>query len=645
MPHETNQIRRAWHRWVGLIAAGGIAAIVAGCGGDGGLLPGTGSGGTTSGNPTVTVTVVEQSSGVVTNTISSTTQSVVRAVVKDGTGKAVENAVVSFGSSGGDAVVFTPAATALTDSNGRASVNVGPASFSTAGAYTLTASAVVGTQSAQGTFNVAIGATQIGLGALTAGVSPLSAYGTTVMSVPITGVSGSTQVAVRFTSTCAAQTPPRATITSLVTSVNGVARATYVDMGCGGTDLVTATVEGTSVSALANLVVANPAISNIQFVSASPTVISLRGVGGVQGPGSGVVFPEISTVRFRVVDQAGVAIPSPINVTLQLSNDTGGILIDGVAGPVTKQTNAQGEVEVQVQAGTIPTPVWVIATIVNGSTTLTTNSVQLAVSTGQPIQSRFSFSAQPYNIEGWSYVGEASDITIIAADSMGNPVPDGTAISFITEAGLVEANCQTGVANPNRPLPGGQNRVAGICAVQLLSQGVRPTNGRLRVAAYAVGEEHFDDLNSNNRYDAGEPFFDQGYLFLDRNENGSYQSPERVIPYLTAQSGACGANPLTASVPNTCDGVWGRAHVRQQATFVFSGSFGFFRTSPGINLPNSDNIATSYSLGPSCSAQVSFWLQDLNGNPMPFDTTVKLDVSAGLNLKLVPNEEQKVPNT
>ena len=136
--------------------------------------------------------------------------------------------------------------------------------------------------------------------------------------------------------------------------------------------------------------------------------------------------------------------------------------------------------------------------------------MQLAVSTGQPIQSRFSFSALPYNIEGWSYDGETSDVTIIAADAMGNPVPDGTPISFVTDYGVVEANCQTGRFGPT---VAGHRESPGTCTVLVTSQGVRPADGRLRVAAYAVGEEFYEDLNSNNLHDIGEPFFDQGATF------------------------------------------------------------------------------------------------------------------------------------
>ncbi len=647
--------------WFAVLAT---AAAIAACGGGGDLAgnrvtwpfvggsDGSGDGGGTPA-PTsagsVTVTVISADNGQATNEIRFNGRATVEAVVKDGSGRPVGNALVRFAASDGlttltPAIVFSPAASALTDSNGRASVGVEPQSLSTAGAFSIGAAALAGNEVVAGSVNVVVAATAVTLGTLVPQISPLSAYGTTVLSVPIGGVAATVPVNVRFTSNCASLVPARATITALVTSVNGVARATYVDQGCGGADQITATVDGSTVSTSASLAVVAPTVANVQFVSATPTVIALKGTGGVQGPGS-LAFPEISIVRFRVVDQAGNAVTVPTNVSLRLSNDTGGITIDGVAGPVTRQTDASGEVSVQVQSGTIPTPLWVIASISSDTTSLTTNSVQLAVSTGQPIQSRFSLSATEFNIEGWSYDNVTAEVLLIAADAMGNPAPDGTAISFVSDAGLIEANCQTGVANPSRPLPGGQNRVAGMCASQLVSQGLRPANGRFRAGAFAVGEEHYTDTNSNNRYDLGEAFNDQGYFYLDRNENGAYDAGERIIPYLTAQSGACAANPLTSSVPATCDGVWGRAHVRQQATFVFSGSFGFFRSSPTFTAPNATNIATSYSLGASCSAFVSFWLQDLNGNPMPARTTVRLDVAAAPGLVLVPAGEQVVPSS
>ena len=661
MLKDAQTLRAAIRRPVASVGALAVLALLSACGGGGSsdpakdpvILPGGGismppddGDSTPAQQAVVTVAIVDQASGEVRNTVSYTTQSVARAEVKDAAGLPIPNVVVRFTSNEAGALRFSPAATALTDEMGRASVSVAPASISTAGAYTITASTQVGELAASAATNVAIGAPQVGLGQLAASTAPLSAYGTTVFSVPVTGVPSTTPVQVRFTSTCATQDPPRAAISQLVDAVNGMASATYVDRGCGGEDLVTATVEGTSIARAATLQVAAPAIANIQFASASPYVIAQRGTGGVQGPGQGLSFPEISTVRFQVVDQAGAPVRTPTNVTLRLSNNTGGLLIDQVAGPVVKQTDANGFVEVQVQSGTLPTPVWVIASIATPAMTLTTNSVQLAVSTGQPSQARFSLSFEALNCEGWSYDQECTGLGVIAADAMGNPVPDGSAISFVSEYGMVESNCQTGVAT-DRPLPGSGE--PGRCRVSFFSQGTRPSDGRVGVVAYAVGEEHYEDWNGNNRYDVGEAFYDMGYLFIDRNESGAFEAGERFIPFLTAQSSTCASNSLpavgTASVPGTCDRVWGRAHVRSEGVIIFSGSTAYFRTTPTFGAPNISNIPTTYSLGTSCSTQVAFWLQDLNGNPMPYDTDVVLDFGASTGLTVIPGDSQKVPSS
>ncbi|UCE32512.1 MAG: Ig-like domain-containing protein, partial [Burkholderiales bacterium] len=245
-------------------AAVGLAAALVACGGsdasdperDTVILPGgvivTPGGGTDGGGQpaeggTVAVAVIDQATGQPTNAISLLTLSQVRATVRDTSGRPVTNAVVRFDTDGGDALVFEPAPTALTDAEGVATVNVKPASFATAGAFTISAFTQIGDEIARGTAGVTVGSAGVSLGAVGFEQSPLSAYGTTVVSVAIEGVPDGTPVTVRFSSTCAAQEPARAQITSIVATTSGVARATYVDQGCGDSDLVTATVEGTGV--------------------------------------------------------------------------------------------------------------------------------------------------------------------------------------------------------------------------------------------------------------------------------------------------------------------------------------------------------------------------------------------------------------
>jgi hypothetical protein len=58
------------------------------------------------------------------------------------------------------------------------------------------------------------------------------------------------------------------------------------------------------------------------------------------------------------------------------------------------------------------------------------------------------------------------------------------------------------------------------------SSSPRPTDGRVTVLAYALGEESFLDVNGNNVFDAGEDYQDLGDIFIDRLFNGSYNPPK-----------------------------------------------------------------------------------------------------------------------
>jgi hypothetical protein len=125
---------------VGLV----LAAVLAACGGGGGSAGATsGSSGTSpTGTPTIAMEL-RDSANAVTNSIG-TGGVVARATVKDASGAPVSGRVVTFA---GDAslIAMTPSSgQALTDANGVASVQIVPASATSAGAGTLNASATVG---------------------------------------------------------------------------------------------------------------------------------------------------------------------------------------------------------------------------------------------------------------------------------------------------------------------------------------------------------------------------------------------------------------------------------------------------------------------------------------------------------------------
>ena len=129
--------------------------------------------------------------------------------------------------------------------------------------------------------------------------------------------------------------------------------------------------------------------------------------------------------------------------------------------------------------------------------------------------------------------GETTTITVRLADHFGNPVPDRTAVNLITEGGSIGSlglgSCLT---------------VEGACTATLTSQQLRPTNGRLNILAYAVGEESFTDLDGDgyaskvNRADGTSELFDaNGFAtdipeaFLDSNENGIRDATETFIDF------------------------------------------------------------------------------------------------------------------
>jgi hypothetical protein len=148
----------------------------------------------------------------------------------------------------------------------------------------------------------------------------------------------------------------------------------------------------------------------------------------------------------------------------------------------------------------------------------------------------------------------------------------------------------------------------------------------------------FVDTNGNNRYDAGETFYDMGQPFLDSNENGTLDTGEQKVgdpsvPGSGIGSSACPAHPyLVANVANTCDGVWGPTRVRGQLIVVFSDS-------TAIKAVNDPTVFQNLS-----STGVDVVVKDLNGNPLPMGTTVDATIAGGTNCSLADVIPKQVPS-
>lgn len=308
-----------------------------------------------------------------------------------------------------------------------------------------------------------------------------------------------------------------------VTTQTGLANITYAANGCSGSDTITATVTigSSNLTATGTVTVAAATIGSIQFVSATPTNITLKGVGGT----------NTSTVIFKVVDSTGGPVPGA-QVNFSLDSTAGGLSIS----PATASTGNDGTVQTVVQAGTVSTTVRVTASVnLPAGGSVSTQSSSLLVSTGFPTENGFSLSIATFNVEGGDLDGTTDQVTARLADNFGNPVPDGTAVYFTTTGGVIQPGCTT---------------KGGVCTVTWTSQNPRPdpsikapaVKNHAEIMAYAIGEESWTDTNANgifdgpdtfsiypggagdNFYIAGPRFNDIGELYLDQDESGVYKA-------------------------------------------------------------------------------------------------------------------------
>ena len=539
-------------KWMAAIAA---SIMLAGCGGGGGSagappFPAPGDPGTT-GQGSISLTLSS-------TTVTAGAPATVSAVVRDATGAGVVGQVVDFSTSAGLGMLSV--ASALTDSTGTAVVSLSPVPGATSGADQVVASASVNGSVVQASRGFQLTATTVAISSFRSDVASLSAYGQTTLTVDLSGAPAATPVSIQVSSACVSK--GKATLTpSTATTSTGSATFTFRDQGCGATDTsdaLQATVTGTAATAALNLGLTSPAVSSITFVSASFPTIYLRSSG----------FNETSELTFQIRDTAGNGLANQ-SVLLEPTTLTGGLTLDGGSASVTKMSDSDGNVIVRINSGTVPTPVRIKASL-TANPAVSTVSSNLAIAVGLPSQLNFSLSQGTKNIEGYDIDGTPNTYNIIASDRLGNPVPDDTAINFITEGGTVQAIRFTQTV-------GGLARAT----ANFLSSEPRPVDGRVTILAYALGEESFLDVNGNNVHDVGEDFQDLGNVFLDRLYDGFYaSSTDQFISLSISGTSACAASgsallALNSSIPSigaTCDGSWGRAYVRRGIETVFSTS-------------------------------------------------------------------------
>jgi hypothetical protein len=632
-----------------------LSAALAGCGGGGGggdqvatcgtmanpTPCGSDLPSTTFGPGSIDLSLRDDAGDAITQ-VSPEQAGTLRAQVRDVTGALMPNVAVTFQTTD-DTGIFVPASgTALTDAEGIARVGL-PAGAQT-GAFTATATAALRGTTAEGQAAYAVAFPVVALSPLVINPPTLSAGGNASIAVAVTRGDAPylPPQPVSFTSPCAAA--GKAILGSPVLTQNGQAVASYSDLGCGVADVITATVAlgDATVSRTGTLDVLPASAGSIKFVAADTTNIALKGTGGFGRQ-------EFSTLSFQVADTTGSKVAGAlVDFVFADSNTTqtvGGLTLE----PSFATSDANGTVTTLVTAGTLPTSVRVVATLRGSTPPLTTLSNILVVSTGVPDQAHFSLATSIGNCEGRDFDQSCSVVTATLGDHFGNPAPDGTAVNFSTEAGIIDASCVTGslLDPPPGDLPPGSTPEgqttnskigpgSGTCSVLLRSSGQRPANGRVTVLAYALGEEDFFDNNGNNVFDASDTFTDKSPdIHRDDNESLAWNAGEACVG---PNNGSC-----STTGDGQYNGVLRNPQVPSAQTLYVSGQLvQIFSGSDAIITFNQSALACP----PNGTADVQVTVTDLVGNIMPAESVVQFQALIGpLGVPVVPSsfEVNNVP--
>lgn len=520
-----------------------LSLTLAGCGGGDGTdtiapepdtgvtQPGNGGTETPESDIKVTPIVLTDTNGNVTRVVTNSGANA-RVVVKDETGAPVSGALVAFT---GEAVTFgTDNGRVLTNEDGEANISVKPLDSTTTGSYTLNATVSYNSLTATTTgYNFSLKSISVILTDVTLSSSNLDSGGSTNITLKTKDSSNNmdqNDVTVDFNTSCGSFDND-----SMVSSNQGDITATYtaVDANgnlCAGPQTITVTPTNNPENSQTRTVnIANVEASSVLYTTTDTVQL------GASNSGSSasrqiefMVYANGRPAANQQVDISKIAAPRDFSF-VTLNNQTSR----------TVTSNSQGVVVVNLYPGALPGPVEIKATLKSNPNVFAL-SRNVSVATGRATQNGVSISVSK-NVLAAGADGDTATITARLVDRVGNPVPNGTTVSFVSEGGRVAPNCAT------------QN---GVCSVEFSTQNPRPVDNRVSVIAYLEGDKDYTDRNGDNQFSAGDVLTRNiGDFFRDDNENNQYDSEAGEFVYRRGATGATCASS-TFSQPNmagTCD--------------------------------------------------------------------------------------------
>lgn len=551
------------------------------------------------------------------NTTNVVTSDGVMALVQvtNENGEGIPNTIVRF--QGQSIVLGTSNGAVLTDAQGYAKITISPSENKT-GAYELTATAEYKKNIATSNiayFTIAERQTEIKNLLLTPNVIKAGEkVEITLETVDPVTKKPQNDVEIFLTALCGTFE------NSVTNSVDGKASASYyaVTAGgvpCNGNDTITAkTKDGKFISSELLTINITPPDSivysskeKLLFTNTSGQTTSDFVEFNVQLDGKFVPYQDVKVEILR----------GPIDLSfVNLGNRQ----------PITVKSDAKGVLNVRLYPGAVPGPVEIKATLANNDKIFAV-SRGISIGTGRVTQRGLSLAVDKNALQN-RVDGDVAIISARMVDRVGNPVPDGTAVTFVAEGGRIDSRCLT---------------IDGACSVKFATQDYRPKDNRVTVLAYVEGEKSFIDVDGTNIWNKSVEtlLHNIGSFYRDDNENGKYDQNLGEFFYrghngtlaCTTHKSAEGEFPIEKfpNIENTCTDQLDTV-IREQLIFSFSPDQAVFKDVKA----NINNSELSFSL----------LANNLLSVPMPAGSIVKVEsldkeskCSATLNFgnEIVPN--------
>lgn len=172
----------------------------------------------------------------------------------------------------------------------------------------------------------------------------------------------------------------------------------------------------------------------IAFLGASPTQVSVYGVGG----------PETAVLSFEVRDSLGLPIDAAhaISITFSLVGGPNG---GEYVSPSVLTTNAVGRAFVAFNSGVRAGVVQLLAVSNANGRTITSSPTRIVMNAGFADQTHFTIAPEKRNFPTLGIAGNELEVSVIVGDRYSNPVLQNTAVYFRSGAGVIQPTVFTNI--------------------------------------------------------------------------------------------------------------------------------------------------------------------------------------------------------